>query len=253
MKEVRPITRDEAETFLRIMCAGFDLDYARARSVFYTEPLFDLNRKWALFEHGRMLSVLTTTPLLFGHGPAIGIAGVATLKDHRSCGYARLLLERVLDFHEEPALLFARDERLYKTCGFETVDEVVRGEIASDETWENLEAVDIERAKDIYAEWSLREPRRLIRDERRWRLWTWNYRVCGGFQDGYLASEPATLREAIYTSTPNRLPVPQGTEWLGLQEMLRHLHVPLLRKTHEMLMMTRNCSWKPLLFMTDQF
>ena len=253
MTEIRPIAHGEADTFLRLMCSCFELDYARARSAFFTEPFFDLSRKWALFESGRMISILTTTPLFFGHGAAVGIAGVATLPELRGCGHARRLITHILDNYREPAILFARDERLYESCGFETVDNVVRGEVISDPSWDTMGSCEVDRVKQVYSEWSHKDRSRLIRDERRWRLWLWNFRVCGAFADGYLASEPATLREGIYSGAPERLPVPEGTEWFGLEGMLEHLQVPLLEGRREMVMMTRDCPWKPLLFMTDQF
>ncbi|PNA17660.1 hypothetical protein C1X78_26005, partial [Pseudomonas sp. MPR-R1B] len=89
---------------------------------------FDLDRKWALFEGGEMVSVLTTTPLLFGWGPAIGIAGVATAVNRRREGHAGRLIEQVLRAAardgEGPALLLAKDVALYERLGFEPIDRV---------------------------------------------------------------------------------------------------------------------------------
>jgi hypothetical protein len=59
--EIRTIHESEGETFLRLMCGVFGLDFNRAYDVFFTEPLFDLDRKWALFEGNEMVSILTTS------------------------------------------------------------------------------------------------------------------------------------------------------------------------------------------------
>ena len=82
MTEIRPIRLDETDAFLRILCTVFELDFFRAQGLFREEPLFDIDRKWALFERGEMVSILTTTPLIFGWGKANGIAGVAALITH---------------------------------------------------------------------------------------------------------------------------------------------------------------------------
>ena len=81
---------------------------------FFTEPLFDLSRKWALFDKGRMVSILTTSPLIFGWGRAFGVAGVATRLECRGEGYASRLLNSVFEESQalgEPAgLLFAKGQ-----------------------------------------------------------------------------------------------------------------------------------------------
>ena len=97
MIEIRPIHRQEADTFLELLCKVFALDLARAKHVFFKEPMFDLERKWALFEDGKMLSILTTTPLQFGFGKAFGIAGVATEESARGRGLGGQILGRVLE------------------------------------------------------------------------------------------------------------------------------------------------------------
>ena len=76
MTEIRPIRLDETDTFLQILCDVFGLDFFRAQGLFKEEPLFDLSRKWALFEGDEMVSILTTTPLIFGWGREIGRAHV---------------------------------------------------------------------------------------------------------------------------------------------------------------------------------
>ena len=78
MTEIRPVRPDEAEAFLELLCDVFSLDLNRAYDVFFSEPLFDLDRKWALFEGREMVSILTTTPLIFGWGrAAMAVASAA--------------------------------------------------------------------------------------------------------------------------------------------------------------------------------
>ena len=58
--------------------------------------MFEVERKWAYFRAGRMESILTTVPLLFGWGRAIGIAGVATRHASRGQGFASELVRETL-------------------------------------------------------------------------------------------------------------------------------------------------------------
>ena len=96
MIEIRPIRKSEAESFLTLLCNVFDLDIVRARHVFFKEPMFDLERKWALFEDGELRTILTTAPLEFGFGRAFGVAGVATEPKHQGRGLAQRIIEHVL-------------------------------------------------------------------------------------------------------------------------------------------------------------
>ncbi len=122
MIEIRPIRDHEANPFLELICEIFELDVDRAQGIFFNEPLFDLSRKWALFEGGQMASVLTTVPLKFGWGTAIGIAGVATKLARRRLGLAETLLNHVLKDsehrEERVALLFAKEIGLYEKVWF---------------------------------------------------------------------------------------------------------------------------------------
>ncbi|MEZ0327149.1 MAG: GNAT family N-acetyltransferase [Fimbriimonas sp.] len=257
MTEIRPIHAEEAETFLRLMCSAFDLDFLRARSVFFTEPYYDLTRKWALFESGEMLSVLTTTPLIFGWGSAVGIAGVATLASAQRQGQAARLIARVLEHSREsgegPAVLFAANPRLYERLGFETVDHVLRGGLAGDDSWELQNPLRTEQVQAIYTTWSEQDINRLRRDERRWALWSWNFRVCSSYSDGYFASEPGALREAIFSSQPVAMPLPEHSEWFGQSRVSDLLELSLRAPQRELHLMTRQCPGVPLMFMTDQF
>ncbi|MFQ3677072.1 MAG: GNAT family N-acetyltransferase, partial [Fimbriimonadaceae bacterium] len=130
MTEIRPIRGDEAETFLRLLCDVFELDFNRAHGVFFNEPMFDLQSKWALFDRGRMVSILTTVPLSFGWGDAIGIAGVATAPPERGKGRAgalvRFVVQNAFDLGCRSAYLFARQTAVYERVGFEVIDRVVR-------------------------------------------------------------------------------------------------------------------------------
>jgi hypothetical protein len=239
------------------MCTAFSLDFSRARSVFFTEPYYNLDRKWALFDTGRMVSVLTTTPLLFGWGNAVGIAGVATELSSKRLGHAARLIEHVLEASvaagEGPAVLFARDPRLYERVGFGTVDFVMRGQLPSHESWEFQSPMRTDEVQSIYTAWSEKDADRLRRDERRWALWDWNFRVCSRYSDGYLASEPGALREAIFTSQPEPLPLPDEAEWFGQTRISEMLELPLQEPVQELHLMTRSCPGVPQMFMTDQF
>lgn len=254
--EVRPIRREEAEPFLELLCGVFGLDLTRAHSIFFTEPMFDLNRKWALFEGSQMVSILTTTPLLFGWGRAFGIAGVATRKDRRGQGFGGQLLERVLlesrRRGEEGALLFARERGLYERLGFRTLDEVIRAEVACEPS-EPDEPFEQDVVRKIYAAWAARHPARLRRDALRWKYWNWHYRMCSPFQNGYLCYEPGLVRELIFSDPVERLPVPKDSEWFGLSSMARELGLRISNPRHELHFMGYNIPILPQMFMTDQF
>jgi N-acetylglutamate synthase-like GNAT family acetyltransferase len=257
MIEARPIRESEADTFLRLLCDVFGLDYARARTVFYTEPYFDIQRKWALFVGDRMVSVATTTPLKFGWGDAVGIAGVATRGEEQGQGYACRLLERILEDSnqsgENGAVLFAHRPGLYQRVGFEIVDEVVRSRVACSGVWDESEALSLEEVRQRYEAWAGQSPDRLRRDDRRWRYWQWNFRTCVPYGRGYLTIEPGLLREAVLPVAADRLPLPPGTDWFGSRTMLRELSLPVEISQFQMHLMTRRIPRVPQFFMTDQF
>ena len=258
MTEIRPIQESEAETFLELLCGVFSLDYSRARGIFFTEPLYDLKRKWALFEGREMVSVLTTSPLIFGWGRAFGIAGVATKPDRRREGHASKLLERV--FHESSlmgetgALLFAKDLSVYERNGFEALDRVVRAPLVLAPEEKLPASYDHQQVHCLYDKWAEAHGDRLRRDARRWRYWGWHYRVCSPFQNGYLCTEPGVLREAIYETPVPSLALPNGTEWFGTTFMADQLEIPLAASpTVDLYLMGRNIPGVPQMFMTDQF
>jgi predicted N-acetyltransferase YhbS len=254
--EIRPIRREEAEMFLELLCGVFGLDLTRAQSIFFTEPMFDLNRKWALFDGPRMVSILTTTPLTFGWGKAFGIAGVATRKERQGEGFGGKLLDQVIlesrRIGEDGALLFAKETSLYNRVGFRTLDVVVRAGLQS-KPWEPNEAFEEDTVRKIYTAWASRHPARLRRDALRWKYWSWHYRMCTPFQNGYLCYEPGLVREAIFSSPVDCLPVPDDCEWFGLLSMARELKLKISEPRTDLHFMGHNMPMTPQMFMTDQF
>ena len=266
--EIRPIRAGEAESFLRLLCDVFGLDFGRAHRIFFTEPMFDLNRKWALFDGEEILSILTNVSLEFGWGKAIGIAGVATRVDRQNEGLASKLLHAVLAQAEKDgeagALLFAKEPTLYARAGFQIMDQVIRGPIESSsersefrdprsEIESPFKILDFQQVQDRYDHWSLQGPNRLRRDDRRWGYWRWNLRVCTEFGDGYLCSEAGLVRECVVSHPVKTWPLPAGAEWLGLESMAAEIGIPLQTQEHELHLMARNVPACPQMFMTDQF
>jgi GNAT superfamily N-acetyltransferase len=258
LTEIRPIRPHEAEEFLELLCNVFGLEIDRARSLFFTEPMFDLRRKWGLFEGPEMLSILTTVPLTFGWGQGIGIAGVATREDRRREGLASRLLDRVTQEScrggEIAAYLFAKQPGVYAANGFEVVDRVIRGEIVRSAELTVPEPWDFEDVHRRYSEWAAADPARLQRDERRWRYWQWNLRVCTNIGDGYVCTEGGVIREAVSSiPLPEPWMLPPVTEWVGLESMTEALQVPLVSRSSDLLLMAKSAPSAPQMFMTDQF
>lgn len=257
MIEVRPIRAREAERFLGVLCEVFDLDFDRAKAVFFDEPFFDLNRKWALFESGEMVSILTTTPLMFGDGRAVGIAGVATVAKARGRGLAEKLIREVTavaqSVGEEEILLFAKQIDLYERCGFEVIDQVVRGPIASLGAMDDPDDLPFDRVENRYNLWSALHPRRLRRDAVRWCLWKYNLKVCEPVGEGYFCFEGNMIREAIVGADHVAWPVPPGTEWYGLEKLTQSMGVPGSFAGADLYLMALGSRGAPQMFMTDQF
>jgi len=255
--EIRPIRAAEAEAFLHILCDVFELDFKRAHRIFFSEPLFDLNRKWALFDGGEMVSILTNVPLEFGWGKAIGIAGVATRQDKQNLGYATKLLDAVLTAAhadgEGGALLFARAPELYAKLGFQVIDHVIKGPIDVTPEEGPFEILEFQEIQRLYNHWALQHPNRLRRDDRRWGYWRWNLRVSTLFEDGYLCVEAGVVRECVKSRPATCWPLPPSSEWRGLESMARQLGVPLLSSEQDLHLMSRNVPGLPQMFMTDQF
>jgi GNAT superfamily N-acetyltransferase len=257
MTEIRPIHESEGETFLALLCDVFELDYYRAEGIFFTEPMFDLNRKWALFDGPEMVSILTTVPLEFGWGRAFGVAGVATTPKRRSEGLAGQLLDKVIEESakrgETGALLFARELGVYAKHGFEAIDRVVRGNIIGVPEQKNPNVLEWSEIRELYDDWASRDQDRLRRDEKRWKYWKWNLRVCTGLADGYMCLEGNTMREAVVGSALPAWPVGPYTEWLGLTFMADQLGIKLEEPELDLYLMGYNIPRIPQMFLTDQF
>jgi len=257
MTEVRPIRTEEAASFLQILVDSFGLDLARARQAFYADPLFDINRKWALFDAGEMQSILTVTSLTFGWGKAIGIAGVATRESARGQGYGRLLLESTLKGavarNEGPALLFAHRPELYERVGFHVLDNVITADIAIDGAALHGESLSGSRVRERYDTWATGSPHRLRRDDARWRYWNWFHRPCEAWGEGYLCVEHQLCREAVSTPRADAWPLGKGAKWVGLAHLAEKVGVPITHRTEDMFLMGRGYPGLPEMFLTDQF
>lgn len=257
MTEIRPIREPEAEPFLELLCNVFDLAYNRAHSIFFSEPLYDLNRKWALFEDGQVVSILTTVPLQFGWGRAIGIAGVATAVDKQRQGLASQLLARVIEESakagEGAVMLFARDTRVYERIGFQEIDHVIRGPIISRPESEVPFSIDFDDVRQMYESWAEADPGRLRRDDLRWKYWQWNLRVCTPFEGGYLCFEGGVVREVVVPKPAQDWELPVETEWFGLASMAEKIGVRLKSSETDLHLMGYKVPSQPEFFMTDQF
>jgi predicted N-acetyltransferase YhbS len=257
MREIRPIRETEAEAFLQLLCDVFKLDFNRAYDPFFQEPLFDLRRKWAIFDGPEIVSALQTVPLEFGWGRAVGIAGMATRESRRGEGLASRLLERVLRESERAgegsALLFAQRTELYERCGFEPLDRVVRAPLPS-VTGEYVDALaDAARIREIYNAWAEASPDRLRRDATRWTYWNWHFRIAQPIGTGYAVIEPSLLREGLFHRSLGSLPLPHGTEFFGLTAIADQLGLTFASATVELVLMGYRVPGVPQMFMTDQF
>lgn len=254
---VRPIEEPEAATFLALLCRVFDLDVARAETIFYSEPFFDLNRKWALFEGGRMRSILTTVPLVFGDGPAFGIAGVATDPEHQGRGLGERLLRGVLnhgrDTDEERALLFAHQTPLYERCGFRALDHVIRAPLRPENSNPDAPLMPFDEVEEQYNQWANEGVHRLQRPPRRWQFWRWNLRICSAVPGGYVCVEGETVRECVFHAPLDAWPVYPTAEWFGLRCLAEDLRLPLGDAKEELIYMGYGFDKPPRMFMTDQF
>lgn len=255
MREIRPIREEEAPAYLELLCEVFGLDYNRAEPIFFTEPLFDLNRKWALFEGREMVSIMTTVPLQFGDFRAVGIAGVATREARRQEGFAGALMKKVLDVSarngETASLLFARQPELYARLGFAPLDDVIQGPLLSTRNLTHS-PIELGALQDLYDGWAAADRMRLRRDEQRWTYWRWVYRDAYALDGGYACLENGQCREVIRTpGTP--LSLGAGVEWFGLKSMADKLDLPLVSRLKTMSLMGRGIDVCPEMFLSDQF
>ncbi|MBS1716837.1 MAG: GNAT family N-acetyltransferase [Armatimonadetes bacterium] len=258
MREIRPIKMEEAEAFLSLLCNTFAIDFERAYAVFFNEPLFDVRRKWALFENGKILSILSTVPLEFGWGRGIGVAGVATAFERRGEGLASELLNEVMrvasEGNEGATYLFARELGLYERNGFRLLDTVIRVGIVPNNTMPTGDSLIPDKVAEIYDRWALGHPDRLQRPVERWAYWRWTMKLCMPFGSGYMCTEGGVVRECISSELLQSWPVPRATDWLGLTTMARQMGVPMSgRPRVELYLMGKDAPSVPQMFMTDQF
>ncbi|MDW8051865.1 MAG: GNAT family N-acetyltransferase [Armatimonadota bacterium] len=208
--EIRLTTPDESEWFLRVLCAGFNLDLSTARRFFYDDPYYEVNQRWGLWieeRGGRMLvSVLTAIPLRIWLGeravPCFGIAGVTTLPEYRRRGYASELLRvvvRALYAEGAPlAILQAFNHEFYRKLGWETVSVIAQARLEPKQlprydstVVRRATPADATAVQALYAQTVVPRAGSLVRDERRWRYLFWNLPnlwVCDyeGQIEGYL-------------------------------------------------------------------
>lgn len=256
MTEIRTIRPEESDAFLQVLCDVFSITFDRVRGVFYGEPFYDLNRKWAVFDDGEIVSILSTTPLEFGWGRASGIAGVGTIPDARGRGFATELLERVTAAHKaagETALfLFAEDPRVYRKLGFVVLDEVHRGPLECT-IGDHDRLLDLDSVQSTYDRWAVECPNRLRRDERRWRYWKWNLRLCAPHGTGYLCQEGALVREAVGGDGASSWKTSEPCDWLGLRSVGELVGAPMVRWEKATHLMGHGTDVPPCMFLTDQW
>ncbi|MFN8140554.1 MAG: GNAT family N-acetyltransferase [Fimbriimonadales bacterium] len=249
MIEIRPIKLSEADEFLALVCSVFELSYDRAKNVFRREPYFDIKRKWALFENGKIASCLTTVPLQFGQTSGVGIAGVATAAECRGRGYAEQLLKH--STKDSPmSLLFATDSRLYEKLGYQPLDTVISGTLPNDPAanWPQLSE---RHVKHRYGAWAADDTRRLMRDSKRWEYWSFSMKTPLAYEDEYVVFEGNRIREMTKWCGP--VPGDSPVEWVGLSEMTDCLELPLINRKPVMTLMGNGIDFVPQMFMTDQF
>ncbi len=257
MIEIRPVANQESDIFLKLLCESFSLDIERAKSIFYSEPYFDLKRKWALFESGQMISILTTVPLEFGFGNAFGIAGVATAEKSRNLGYAQKLIQAVIeDGHrrgEPTAYLFASNLQVYSKLGFEVLDSVIQAPIETEIATFPGTILSFDEVRQNYESWMIQAPNRLRRDDRRWRYWQWNLRICTQSGSGYICREGPSIREVIEPEKRAKWISHEPSIWTGLESVAKTLEVPIGPGEIQTHLMGHKSPAVPFLFLTDQF
>jgi len=256
--ELRTIRIEECNPFLELLCTVFELDFERARTIFYSEPYFDVNHKWALIEDGKIATILTTTPLQFGWGEAIGISGVATAPHARGRGLAGTLLNFALEQSRsrgtDVCYLFARQATLYERSGFHVIDEVIRAQLKPHWDVTEFESLDLVEIQRRYNAWSVKHPDRLRRDSRRWKHWQLSMRFCEPIgSDGYLCTEGQLVREIVRMPETAVVPILPGSEWMGLRSLAEQVCLEVSDPKVELMLMSTDPQRKPQMFLTDQF
>ncbi|MEM4407625.1 MAG: GNAT family N-acetyltransferase [Candidatus Caldarchaeum sp.] len=275
---IRTVEEHEAEDFLRLMCRIFNLDFDRAKGIFFREPFYELRRKWAVFLRGEMIACLTTVPLEFGDGNAAGIAGVGVDPSHRGKGIASEMLHHVTQKGEEKRLLlFAENPRLYHKVGFQILDYVISHPLPINPTNHPPKRANFKDVCATYQTWAESKPNRLRRNSKRWELWTWQMKSCFLLNEEKkhpMPSHTAERKNYLHATEENSrihyfcldgervreilpefhpLPINEPTEWYGLESMAHLLKIPLSSPKRELLLMGFGFSEPPQMFMSDQF
>jgi predicted acetyltransferase len=175
---------DELERVLLVMCEAFEMPYAAARPIYYSDPTLDAANKRVLRLDGQIVSCLTVVDTTCHLGEVTvrmaGIAGVATAVAARRQGFAgRLLLDTLGALAQRgyalAALLpFSRD--FYRRLGWETASEIWRYEAALACLPGYLNArelrpaalTDIPTLNALYEEETRGRALHCLRDTRRW-------------------------------------------------------------------------------------
>ncbi len=127
--EVRVPLEYELDQMLQVMCDAFDLPFDAAKTVFYTDPCFDITHKRVLLAEGRIVSCLTLVPARMRIGadalPIVGVAGVATSPELQGQGLASHLLKQTMESLQDgpyaAAILVTSSPSLYKRLGWTVV------------------------------------------------------------------------------------------------------------------------------------
>jgi predicted acetyltransferase len=254
MSEIRTTYESECEEYLSVLCSAFDLDADRARSAFFSEPYFDLGRKWIYYSEGKIISILTVVPMNFGDGDGIGIAGVATLPEYRDKGIARDLLNYVFGHYEKRglgrALLFARNASLYLKAGFTQLDEVYVQPLPPGRSLKPRQ-LEQDEVRAMYDNWAAADDRRMRRDDARWKYWNWTFKTPLAMDEGYFCYESNRIRELLPNFT--RLPTSDLVDFYGTRALARDLGITIDNAPIDLLLMGRGFDYIPRMFMTDQF
>ncbi len=249
---VRRVHKSEEDAYLALLCLAFGLNAGQSALAFYSDPLFSQRERWALFEQGEIIGTVSTLGLTFGNGVVTGISNVAIRPDLCGLGHAQYMLQAVLE-GVGPACLFANRPDLYRRLGFKVVDEVVRGRLPTQDRGGALARTDGTVVRRVYERWAAADPCRLMRDDLRWKYWTWAKGVPYGAGTGYLKLDSGAIREMVVEPDCWPLDLNGRVEWTGLRSMTRDLGIPLQAGETELLFMTFGIDWVPQMFLTDQF
>ncbi len=183
--EIGTPLEEELDSMLRVMCAGFELPYEAARTVFHDDPYFDIKNKRVLRLNGQIVSCLSIVEAACWIGstiiPIAGIAGVSTLSEYRRRGLAELLLKDTLETlkHRNYSLagLFAINRDYYQRMGWESVGSIYQAVVPRTvlNSAQSSSQIKIASAEDIpalirlYDSSSQGRTLHLLRDKKRWK------------------------------------------------------------------------------------